>query len=76
MTKRYFIVWNGDRSEGFITDCHGAALNAHHFIQDYWEGAPGVSTIGLAFAETYRDEAEGTEYPDIQTVEIAGDDPG
>lgn len=71
MTERkYFIVWNADRSEGFITDNHSAALNAHYASQAYWEGSPGTSTLGLSFAELYREDPEDVEAGTVEEITL------
>lgn len=71
--RKYYIVWNGDRTEGFVTDEHGAALNAHHNTGEYWEGSIGRSTLGIAFAECYREDDDDIDgAPDIEEVELEG----
>lgn len=69
--KEYFVVWNRDKSEGFITDDEWAAKNAHAGEQLYRERDMGQSSIGQNFGDTYRDDEEDIEKaPEIQRIEI------
>lgn len=70
MTRKYYIVWNGDKSEGFITDSYGAALNADQAVTHHNEGFIGNSTLGLSFVEIYRDDDEEGDYPEITEIEL------
>lgn len=47
----YFIVWNADRTEGFITDDQNDALTAAGNRQVNYE-----STLGATFREQYEDQ--------------------
>lgn len=64
--KRYFIVWNTDRSEGFVTDDHADAVSATTGSSNYTLGYPSQSTAGAAFHETYEDDSP----LELQEVEI------
>ena len=59
--KRFFIVWNGKKNEGFITDNQLDALDVAEG-EDF--GCPN-STVGEAFRETYDGQALS-----IQEIEI------
>lgn len=65
MSKKYFIVWNDTRSEGFITqDQDDAEYTATGISTSF-----GVTTVGDSFRETYADGEEDAEF-DIQEIEI------
>ncbi len=65
MGKKYWIVWNDARSEGFITQDQGDAEYTATGISTSF----GVTTVGDAFRETYADGEEYAEF-DIQEIEI------
>jgi hypothetical protein len=71
MARKYWIVWNADRSEGFITDDRAAALNADQNTGEYVERTIGVSALGEAFSEYYREDDEAIHFaPEIEEVEL------
>lgn len=60
--KKYYIVWNEGKNEGFITDDKDDAMQCK-------KGRFSAirSTVGEAFAETYEDDArtmQEIELPD------------
>ena len=61
MAKKYWIVWNENRSEGFITDDKMDADSAATY--------GGTSTVGLAFWESYGDD-EGLSELEVEEIEI------
>lgn len=46
--KKFYIVWNAARNEGFITDDRLDAQDAHKRKKDF-----SGSTLGNAFVESY-----------------------
>lgn len=60
--KKYYIAWNGNKTEGFITADRDDCMKA------LGRKSPGgyESTLGLAFRETYDDQ----KMPPIQTVKV------
>lgn len=52
--KKYFIVWNSTKTEGFITDDPGDAVAA----ATGFSGTGITSTVGDAFYEAYGDDGE------------------
>ena len=66
MAKKY-IVWNEDRSEGFVTDDRRDAETARKGKKHRRStGQIGYSTLALAFFEAYGED----KLPPIQEVEI------
>ena len=65
MSKKYFIVWNDTRSEGFITDDEDDANYTATGISNSF----GVTTVGSAFRETYADDKDGVEL-EVEEIEI------
>lgn len=51
--KKYFIGWNADKTEGFITDDHNDAKSATTGKPHRALGYPAVSTAGQVFFEAY-----------------------
>lgn len=64
----YFIVWNADKSEGFITDSKADAESAISGRANYALGFPSQSTLGEHFYSTYGEEGG---LPDIQEVKFS-----
>lgn len=65
MVKRY-IVWNADRSEGFVTEDKNDALTAQRGKKRRRSpGIIGASALALEFFNLY-----GEDKPEIQEVEI------
>lgn len=65
MSKKYFIVWNENRSEGYITDDpEDADYTATGFSSSF-----GQSTLGVAFRESYAEDEESDEF-EVQEIEI------
>lgn len=64
--KTYYITWNEDRSEGFITDDRGDAVTARTGKKRRHRGYTSASTAAMAFFDTYGDD----KLPPIQKVEI------
>jgi hypothetical protein len=54
--RRYFIVWNSDRSEGFVTDEKADAESAVSGRSNRKLGYYSQSTAGAAFHEAYEDD--------------------
>lgn len=54
--KNYWIVWNENRSEGFITDDENDAKTAMTGKPNRSRGYPCSSSVGLAFYEAYEDD--------------------
>lgn len=67
MTKKYYIVWNDDKSEGFVTDNEVEAHNVSTG-DDWWTGTPGSSALGEYFRDCYYDE--GDDDFEIEEVEL------
>lgn len=65
MSKKYFIVWNATRSEGFITDDEDDA----HYTSTGISNSFGITTVGEAFRESYADDEDGEEL-EVQEVEL------
>lgn len=63
--KTYYIAWNADKSEGFITDIKRDAKEA----VDGKRRAPYSATLGLAFRECYD---EGAELQAVRLVNVVG----
>lgn len=53
---QFYIVWNGARTEGFVTDDESDAIAAVTGQPHYDLGMPSQSTIGEAFHEAYGDD--------------------
>jgi hypothetical protein len=54
--KKYFIVWNSGRSEGFITDCQHDAQSCKTGKPHRQLGYMSQSAVGEAFHEAYEDD--------------------
>ena len=65
MEKKFHIVWNETKTEGFITD---DADDARFASTGEMSGGFGVSTIGEAFQDCY---GGGDKALTVQEVEIA-----
>ena len=65
MAKRY-IVWNADRTEGFVTDLKEDAIHAHTGKRP--RGRPHSSSLALNFHEYY---GEDMPLPPIDEIEIS-----
>lgn len=63
--KKYHIVWNKSRTEGFITDDEDDA----EYASSGMRCGVGVSCIAEAMRETYCDDDEDEELP-AQTIEL------
>lgn len=61
--KRYHIVWNQRKTEGFITN---DATDARAVSDGSWSGVN--STVGEAFREAYADDDNGEELPMQEVV--------
>jgi hypothetical protein len=70
-TKSFWIVWNGARNEGFITDCREDAEATVSGEQTWLHGYPSSSTVGDAFRETYEDETLSIERVELAEALIA-----
>lgn len=68
-TTRFYIVWNGGRSEGFITsdydDAHQASTGKFHAIR---------STLGQAFFECYGEDEDADLPLEIEHVDLPAND--
>jgi len=64
---KYFIVWNADKSEGFITTDEDDACSALTGEPHMGLGYPTQSTLGEAFFENYGEEGD---CPPIEQVEL------
>lgn len=69
--KRY-IIWNHDKTEGFITDDIRAIATARTNKADRSAGYPWRSTVACGFYEAYGSDAiiDGVPLPRTQTVMI------
>lgn len=65
MGKKYYIVWNAAKNEGFITDDEGDAVYTATGVS----GLFGVPPIGDAFRESYADDEDGEEL-ELQEIEL------
>lgn len=63
--KKFYIVWNPTKTEGYITDDKQDAK----FTSDGMAGRYGNPTIGEAFRESYADDDTGELLP-MQEIEI------
>lgn len=54
--KKYFIVWNAGKSEGFITDMEADAKSTKSGRPHRELGYSSQSTAGAAFHEAYEDD--------------------
>ena len=63
--KKFFIVWNQTKTEGYITDDKRDA----QFTSDGTPGRYGNPTVGEAFRESYAEDADGKVLP-MQEIEI------
>lgn len=64
MKKKFYIVWNQARNEGFITD----EMEDAEFVATGDQSGFGVPTAGEAFREAYADGPDDDLY--IQEVMI------
>lgn len=55
-TEQFYIVWNGARNEGFVTESEADAYAAKTGQPHYELGFPSQSSIGEAFGEAYGDD--------------------
>jgi hypothetical protein len=71
MTK-YFIAWNSDKTEGFISIDKAAQNTAMTNKADRSRGYPSRSTVGAAFFEAYEDEKKYRQTVEIETPKPRG----
>ncbi len=64
-TTKYFIAWNSDMTEGFITSDKAAQDTAMTNKADTSRGYPSRSAAAAAFFEVYDDEKKHR-----QTIEL------
>jgi hypothetical protein len=63
--RHYFILWNADRSEGFITDSSADAASAVSGEPHWDEGYPSQSSMGEAFYNFYGEDGVLVEEIDL-----------
>lgn len=64
---KYFIVWNADKSEGFITNDEADATSALTGKANLALGYPSQSALGSEFYANYGEEGD---CPPVQEVEL------
>ncbi|WPE22453.1 hypothetical protein [Shinella zoogloeoides] len=65
-TSKFYIVWNGARNEGFITDDISDAKQA--FMGRFRNPS---STVGEAFYAAYDDDVRGIQAIEIEPIPAA-----
>jgi hypothetical protein len=70
---KFYIVWNGARNEGFVTEDESDAIAAVTGRPHYDLGMPTQSTIGEAFHEAYGDDPVTLEEITITVDAVRGD---
>lgn len=65
--KQYWIVWNKDRTEGYITTRKADTLTAKRNKPNCENGYPSRSVLATGFFEAYGDEPKSVT---VQEVEL------